>query len=116
MEKANIGIIGMEVMGKNLALNFEDKGYKVAVFNRTGWKTKVFVEGPAKGKNIFPAYEIKDFVNLLEKPRKIMLMVKVGKPIDDFIEKLLPFLEKGDIIIDGGNSYFKDTIIRYEFF
>ena len=115
MEKANIGIIGMEVMGKNLALNFEDKGYKVAVFNRTGWKTKAFVEGPAKGKNIFPAYEIKDFVNLLERPRKIMLMVKVGKPIDDFIEKLLPFLEKGDIIIDGGNSYFKDTIRRYEF-
>lgn len=114
MEKADIGIIGMEVMGKNLALNFEDKGYTVAVFNRTGSKTKAFAEGPAKGKKIIPTYEIKEFVESLKKPRKIMLMVKVGKPVDAFIEKLLPFLEKGDIIVDGGNSYFKDTIRRYE--
>ncbi|HDD64565.1 MAG TPA: NADP-dependent phosphogluconate dehydrogenase, partial [Firmicutes bacterium] len=112
MEKADIGIIGMEVMGKNLSLNFEDKGYTVAVYNRTGAKTKSFAEGPAKGKKIIPTYEIKDFVGALKKPRKIMLMVKVGKPIDDFIEKLLPYLEKGDLIIDGGNSFFKDTIRR----
>ncbi len=115
MEKGDIGIIGMEVMGKNLALNFEDKGYVVAVYNRTGEKTKNFVETQAKGKKIIPAYEIQDFVGLLKKPKKIMMMVKEGKPVDDFIEKLIPFLEKGDIIIDGGNSYFKDTIRRYEY-
>ncbi len=114
MEKADIGIIGMEVMGKNLSLNFEDKGYTVAVYNRTGSKTKDFVEGPAKGKKIIPTYDLKDFVSVLKKPRKIMMMVKVGKPIDNFIEKLTPLLEKGDLIIDGGNSYFKDTMRRNE--
>ncbi|HDN97770.1 MAG TPA: NADP-dependent phosphogluconate dehydrogenase [bacterium] len=114
MEKADIGIIGMEVMGKNLSLNFESKGYTVAVYNRTASKTKDFAEGPAKGKNIIPTYDLKEFVSVLKRPRKIMMMVKVGKPVDDFIEKLTPLLDKGDLIIDGGNSYFKDTMRRNE--
>ncbi len=112
MKKADIGIIGMEVMGRSLALNIENKGYIVAVYNRTAEKTKAFVEGPGKGKNIIPTYEIKDFVNALETPKKIMLMVKEGAPVDSFIESLLPFLQPGDLIIDGGNSFFKDTIRR----
>ncbi len=112
MKKADIGVIGMEVMGKSLALNMESKGYTVAVYNRTGQKTKDFADGPAKGKNIIPTYEIKDFVNALESPKKIMMMVKEGAPVDGFIEMLLPFLKKGDLIIDGGNSFFKDTIRR----
>lgn len=110
--KADIGVIGMEVMGKNLALNMESKGYTVAVFNRTESKTRDFVEGPAKGKNIIPTYELQNFVNSLKSPRKIMLMVKEGAPVDSFIEKLVPLLDKGDLIIDGGNSFFKDTIRR----
>jgi len=112
MKKADIGVIGMEVMGKNLALNIESRGYTVAVFNRTGQKTKDFAEGPAKGKNFIPSYELKDFVESLASPRKVMLMVKEGAPVDGFIEKLLPLLDKGDLIIDGGNSFFKDTIRR----
>jgi 6-phosphogluconate dehydrogenase len=112
MKKAEIGIIGMEVMGKNLALNFERNGYTVCVFNRTAEKTKAFIENEAKNKNIIPTYELSDFISKLEKPRKIMLMVKEGQPVDDFISKLILLLDKGDIIIDGGNSYFKDTIRR----
>jgi len=112
MKKADIGIIGMEVMGRNLALNFERNGYTVCVFNRTAEKTKAFVETQGKGKNIIPTYEISDFIANLEIPRKIMLMVKEGQPVDDFISKLVPLLEKGDLIIDGGNSFFKDTIRR----
>ncbi len=112
MEKADIGLIGMEVMGRSLALNMESKGYCVAVFNRTASKTQVFAEGPAKKKNIFPTYSMKDLVNVLKRPKKIMLMVKEGAPVDAFIEKLLPLLDKGDLIIDGGNSYFKDTMRR----
>ena len=110
--KADIAVIGMEVMGRNLALNMESRGYTVAVFNRTASKTKDFVEGPAKGKNIIPCYELQNLVDSLKKPRKIMLMVKEGAPVDGFIEKLVPLLEKGDLIIDGGNSFFKDTIRR----
>ena len=112
MKKADIGVIGMEVMGKNLALNMESRGYTVAVFNRTEQKTRDFAEGPAKDKNFIPSYELKDFVNSLSSPRKIMLMVKEGAPVDGFIEKLLPLIDKGDLIIDGGNSFFKDTIRR----
>ncbi|MBU2495026.1 MAG: NADP-dependent phosphogluconate dehydrogenase [Candidatus Omnitrophota bacterium] len=112
MQKADIGLIGVEVMGRSLVLNMEDKGYTVAVFNRTGEKTRAFAEGPAKGKKIIPTYDLKDFVAALDKPRKIMLMVKEGAPVDSFIEKLLPLLDKGDLIIDGGNSFFKDTIRR----
>ncbi|NLG12365.1 MAG: NADP-dependent phosphogluconate dehydrogenase, partial [Elusimicrobia bacterium] len=111
-KRADIGVIGLEVMGKNLALNIESRGYTVAVFNRTESKTKNFAEGPAKNKNVIPAYELQNFVDSLKKPRKIMLMVKEGAPVDSFIEKLIPMIDKGDLIIDGGNSFFKDTIRR----
>ena len=113
MAKADIGLWGLAVMGENLVLNMESKGFTVAVFNRTIEKTTKFSEGRAKGKNIIPAYEVKDFISSLSKPRKVMLMVKAGKPVDMVIEQVLPFMDKGDIIIDGGNSYFGDTIRRY---
>ena len=112
MKKQNIGLIGLGVMGQNLILNMEDKGYSVAVYNRTSAKTEDFAEGAAKGKNILPTYSLEEIVNSLESPRKIILLVKQGKPVDDYIEKFIPLLEKGDLIIDGGNSYFKDTIRR----
>ncbi len=116
MEKkeADFGLIGLAVMGQNLVLNIEEHGYKVAVFNRTFAKTQAFLEGPAKGKNIMGAQDIKEFTSLLKRPRKIMLMVKAGDPVDEFIEHILPFLEEGDIIIDGGNSHFPDSQRRYE--
>jgi len=112
MKKQNIGLIGLGVMGQNLILNMEDKGYSVAVYNRTSARTEDFAKGAAKGKNILPAYSLEEFVNSLESPRKIILLVKQGKPVDDYIEKLIPLLDKGDLIIDAGNSYFKDTIRR----
>jgi 6-phosphogluconate dehydrogenase len=114
MKKQNIGLIGLGVMGQNLALNMESKGYRVAVFNRTIAKTETekFAGGPAKGKNILPTYSEEEFINSLESPRKIILSVKQGKPVDDYIDKLVPLLDKGDLIIDAGNSYFKDTIRR----
>jgi 6-phosphogluconate dehydrogenase len=115
MKKSDIAVIGMEVMGKNLALNIESKGYTVSVYNRTAEKTKNFAEGPGKDKNITPTYELKDLVNSLKLPRKIMLMVKEGQPVDNFIDLLVPLLDKGDLIIDGGNSFFKDTIRRCNF-
>lgn len=99
-------------MGKNLALNIESKGYPVVVFNRTGSRTQDFVNTGAKGKNITAAYSYKDLVSSLEKPRIIILMIKAGVPVDDTIRQLVPLLEKGDLIIDGGNSFFKDTIRR----
>lgn len=112
MKKADIAIIGMEVMGRSLALNMESRGYTVAVYNRTAEKTKTFAETSAKGKNIIPTYDLKELVYVLESPKKIMLMVKEGQPVDSFIENLLPYLKPGDLIIDGGNSFFKDTIRR----
>jgi len=112
MKKQNIGLIGLGVMGQNLTLNIEDKGYSVSVYNRTSTKTEKFAEEMAKGKDILPAYSLEEFVNSLETPRKIILLVKAGKAVDSFIEKLIPLLDKGDLIIDGGNSYFKDTIRR----
>jgi len=112
MKKQNIGLIGLGVMGQNLTLNMEDKGYSVAVYNRTREKTEDFAKSAAKGKNILPTHSLEEFVNSLESPRKIILLVKQGKPVDDYIEKLVPLLDKGDLIIDGGNSYFKDTIRR----
>ncbi|MEN8904942.1 MAG: decarboxylating NADP(+)-dependent phosphogluconate dehydrogenase [Clostridiales bacterium] len=115
MNKANIGLIGLAVMGENLVMNMESKGYTVAVYNRTVEKVKNFVEGSAKGKNIIGTYSIKELIENLEKPRKIMLMVKSGKPVDDFIDILIPYLESGDIIIDGGNSHFPDTIRRTKY-
>ena len=107
--KQQFGLIGMDVMGQSLALNVESKGFSVAVFNRTGEKTKKFIEQRCRGRNVLGTYDLKEFVAALETPRRIMLMVKAGDPVDSFIQMLKPLLEKGDIIIDGGNSYFKDT-------
>ncbi|RKY82997.1 phosphogluconate dehydrogenase (NADP(+)-dependent, decarboxylating), partial [candidate division KSB1 bacterium] len=115
MSKYDIGLIGLAVMGENLVLNMENHGFSVAVFNRTVSKVDNFINGPAKGKNIKGCHSIEELVASLKRPRKIMLMVKAGKPVDDFIELLLPHLEKGDIIIDGGNSYFMDTIRRTKY-
>jgi len=115
MSKADIGLIGLAVMGENLVMNMESKGFTVAVYNRTTEKVTKFVEGRAKGKNIIGALTVEDFVASLKKPRRIMIMVKAGKPVDDTIELLLPHLEEGDIIIDGGNSHFPDTIRRTKY-
>ena len=115
MKKADIGLIGLAVMGENLVLNMESKGFTVAVFNRTTSKVTDFIEGRAKGKNIIGAYSIEELCQSLSKPRKVMLMVKAGQPVDDFIEKLLPHLEEGDVIIDGGNSHFPDTARRCKY-
>ncbi|MCH4168849.1 MAG: NADP-dependent phosphogluconate dehydrogenase [Streptococcaceae bacterium] len=111
MKQANFGVVGMAVMGKNLALNIESRGYDVAIYNRTASKTEAVIsEHP--DKNFLPAYTIEDFVNSIEKPRRIMLMVQAGKGTDATIQALLPHLDKGDVLIDGGNTYFEDTIRR----
>jgi 6-phosphogluconate dehydrogenase len=112
MAKQNIGLIGLAVMGENLVLNMADHGFSVAVFNRTTSKVDDFINARAKGKNIKGCYSIAELVDSLEKPRKVMLMIKAGKPVDDFIELLVPHLDPGDIVIDGGNSYFTDSIRR----
>lgn len=112
MAKNDIGLIGLAVMGQNLVLNIESRGYTVSVYNRTGQKTTDFINAKAAGKNIIPAYSFKEFVDSLTRPRKIILMVKAGEAVDQNIEALIPLLDKGDLIIDGGNSYFKDTIRR----
>ena len=112
MKKADIGVVGLAVMGENLVLNMESKGFTVAVFNRTTSKVKNFVEGRGAGKNIVGTYSVEELVDALAKPRKVMMMVKAGAPVDMFIDSIIPLLDAGDIIIDGGNSYFKDTICR----
>ncbi len=112
MKEANIGLIGLAVMGENLVMNMESKGFTVAVYNRTTQKVSDFIQGRASKKNIIGAYSLEELVQCLEKPRKIMIMVKAGQPVDDYIEALIPLLESGDIIIDGGNSHFPDTIRR----
>ncbi|MDO4558320.1 MAG: NADP-dependent phosphogluconate dehydrogenase, partial [Planctomycetia bacterium] len=112
--KCAIGLIGLEVMGRNLALNMEDHGFPVAIFNRTVEKVDAFMAGVA-GKKFVGCHSLEDFIAALERPRRIFLMVKAGQPVDDFIEKLLPYLEPGDIVIDGGNSYFKDTERRTKY-
>lgn len=109
MTKAKIGLIGLGVMGTNLALNIERNGFPIAVYNRTADKTKDFVNGPASGKNVFGAETIEELIGMLEKPRRIILMVKAGAPVDSTIDLVKPFLEKGDILIDAGNSFFQDT-------
>lgn len=111
-EKADIGLVGLAVMGENLVLNMESHGFTVAVFNRTTQKVDHFVQGRGKGKKIIGTRTIKELVGALKTPRKVMLMVKAGAPVDEFIEQLVPYLEHGDIIIDGGNSHFPDTIRR----
>lgn len=115
MTQADIGLIGLAVMGQNLVLNMNDHGYTVAVFNRTVSKVDDFLEGPAKGTKVIGCKTLNEFVQKLKRPRRIMLMVKAGTPVDQFIEHLVPLLERGDIIIDGGNSHFPDTIRRCQF-
>lgn len=106
---SDIGLVGLAVMGENLALNMESKGFRVSVFNRTVEKVDHFMENRGKGKNFHGAHSLEEFVASLKSPRKVFLMVKAGKPVDDFIDKLIPLLDKGDIIIDGGNTHFPDT-------
>lgn len=113
MQKADIGIIGLSVMGANLARNFENHGYTVVVFNRTPDKTQKFI-GQEKDKKFIAANTLKSFVDSLASPKKILMMVKAGNAVDELIDQLLPLLEKEDILIDGGNSYFKDTIRRVQ--
>ncbi|MDY0304445.1 MAG: NAD(P)-binding domain-containing protein, partial [Sphaerochaeta sp.] len=107
--KADIGLIGLAVMGENLVLNLESKGYSVAVYNRSTDKVDSFVEGRAKGKRIIGTYSLEELVSSLSHPRTVMMMVKAGAPVDQTIDSLIPLLEKGDIIIDGGNSNWEDS-------
>jgi len=107
--KADIGLVGLAVMGQNLVLNMNDNGFTVAVYNRTSSKVDEFMDGPAKGTNIIGCHDLKGFVESLKIPRRVMLMVKAGPVVDKFIEQLVPYLDKGDIIIDGGNSLYNDS-------
>lgn len=108
-ELSDIGLIGLAVMGENLVLNMESKGFQVSVYNRTTQRVDDFVNGRAKGKNIRGTHSLQELVASLERPRKIMMMVKAGKPVDDLIESLVPLLDQGDILIDGGNTHYPDT-------
>ncbi|MGD9239484.1 MAG: NADP-dependent phosphogluconate dehydrogenase, partial [Desulfobacterales bacterium] len=115
MTKCDFGLIGLAVMGENLVLNIESRGYSVAVFNRTLEKVDRFINGRAQGKNIVGCRSIEALVQNLERPRKAMLLVKAGPAVDAFIDMLIPHMEEGDIIIDGGNTYFGDTIRRTKY-
>jgi 6-phosphogluconate dehydrogenase len=115
MEQADIALIGLAVMGQNLVLNMNDHGFTVAVFNRTVARVDDFLAVEAKGTRVIGAHSIAELVPLLKRPRRIMMMVKAGKAIDELIEELLPFLEKGDILIDGGNSLYQDTMRRTKY-
>src|SRR3954454_3858248 len=111
MQKAScdIGLIGLAVMGQNLVLNMNDHGYKVAVFNRTVSKVDDFINNEAKGTQVVGAHSIEEFVGLLKTPRRVMMMVKAGDTVDQMIDAVVPYLEPGDIVIDGGNSHFPDS-------
>ena len=113
--QSEIGLIGLAVMGENLALNIESKGFPISVYNRTESKLDAFMNGRAKGKKFFGAHTLEEFVASLKRPRKIIMLVKAGSAVDEIIGQLLPFLEPGDILIDGGNSYFQDTIRRTKY-
>ncbi len=115
MEKADIGLVGLAVMGENLVLNMESKGFTVACYNRTTSKVDEFVNGRGQGKRIVGCHSVAELCAALARPRKVMLMVKAGAAVDDFIEQLLPHLEPGDIVIDGGNSHFPDTTRRTKY-
>ncbi|ASC72385.1 6-phosphogluconate dehydrogenase, decarboxylating [Halomicronema hongdechloris C2206] len=110
----SFGVIGLAVMGENLALNVERNGFPVAVYNRTAEKTDAFMKNRAQGKNVKATYSLEEFVSALERPRRILVMVKAGKPVDAVIQQLKPLLQEGDMIIDGGNSLFEDTERRVE--
>jgi 6-phosphogluconate dehydrogenase len=112
MSQADIGLVGLAVMGENLILNMESKGFTVAAYNRTTSKVDDFVNGRAKGRKILGARSVEEFVSLLKRPRKVMMMVKAGKAVDGMIEQILPHLAPGDILIDGGNTHYPDTIRR----
>src|SRR5690606_28638270 len=112
---SDIGAIGIAVMGENLIMNMESKGCHVSAYNRTVDKVARIANGRAKGENIYGATSIEDLIQSLKSPRKVMLMVKAGQPVDDFIELLIPHLDPGDIIIDGGNSHFPDTERRTKY-
>src|SRR6201997_5204695 len=114
-QQADIAVIGLAVMGQNLILNMNDHGFTVAAFNRTVSKVDDFINNEAKGTKVVGAHSLEEFIGLLKKPRRVMLMVKAGPPVDEFIEQLLPHLEAGDIIIDGGNSLFEDTNRRTKY-
>ena len=107
--QGDIALIGLAVMGQNIILNMNDHGYTVVAFNRTVSKVDDFLKNQAKGTKVLGAHSIQEMVSMLKRPRRVMLLVKAGKPVDDFIQEVMPFLEKGDIIIDGGNSLFEDT-------
>ena len=113
--KADIALIGLAVMGQNLILNMNDHGFTVVAYNRTTSKVDDFLANEAKGTKVIGAHSIEEMVGLLKRPRRVMLMVKAGKPVDEFIEQVLPFLEAGDIIIDGGNSLYDDTARRVKY-
>ena len=110
--KADIGLIGLAVMGENLAMNMESKGFCVAVYNRTVQRVDQFVNDRGAGKNIIGCHSLEELVANLQPPRVVFMMVKAGQPVDDMIEKLLPLMEDGDILIDGGNSHYPDTMRR----
>ena len=113
--QSEIGLIGLAVMGENIALNIESKGFPISVFNRTTSKVDDFINGRGQGKKFFGAHTVEEFVGSLKKPRKILMLVKAGNAVDELIEHLLPLLEKGDVLIDGGNSHFTDTIRRAQY-
>src|SRR5437773_7348210 len=110
--RADIALIGLAVMGQNLILNMNDRGFTVVAFNRTVSKVDDFLNKEAKGTKVIGAHSIEEMAALLKRPRRIMLLVKAGKPVDELIEQLVPHLEQGDIIIDGGNSLLADKIRR----
>src|SRR5215469_7204577 len=113
--QADIALIGLAVMGQNLILNMNDHGFTVVAFNRKIEKVDHFLANAAKGTKVIGAHSLQGMVGLLKRPRRVMLMVKAGPPVDEFIEHLLPLLEPGDIIIDGGNSLFEDTARRVKY-
>jgi 6-phosphogluconate dehydrogenase len=113
--QADIGLIGLAVMGQNLVLNMNDHGFAVAVFNRTVGRVDEFLGREAQGTKVIGTHSLAELVGQLKRPRRVMLMVKAGAPVDELIEEILPLLEKGDILIDGGNSLFQDTMRRTKY-
>src|SRR6186713_490614 len=111
----DIALIGLAVMGQNLILNMNDHGFTVVAYNRTTEKVDAFLANEAKGTKVIGAHSIEEMVSKLKRPRRVMMLVKAGKPVDDFIDQVIPHLEPGDIIIDGGNSLFEDTARRVKY-